>query len=284
MEKVFDINNFAIDHVLRGIMTSGSDGSLMWSINQISEPSLSVTTENAQAVDALGGTIVEFDRAKKAEFSAQNSLFDLSLYAAQQGNEKKVADKTETVTAPAFETITVPAVVTDPVRLSHKPNTAPTEIYYLKGDDTLGQAVKRSDTSGAGVFTYDEATQAITFPTDAKPGDPYFVQYEYEATQAVSVTGDAINFPKSGKFIMEVLGTDICNPSTLIHAFIVFPNAKLDANVDVSFTTDGNHPFKIRANQSYCDRKKVLFKIVIPADEMDEEGGAADTPSEDETV
>lgn len=279
MNKVFDVNNFVIDHVLRGIMTSASDGSLMWSINQIGEPSLSVTTESAEAVDAIGARIAEFDRAKKAEFSAQNSLFDLSLYAAQQGTEKAVASDTETILAPAFETITVPANVATPIRLSHKPNTPPTEIYALNGDDTLGKAVKCSKTAGNGVFTYDAENQTVTFPADAKAGEQYFIQYEYEAKQAVSVTGDAINFPKSGKFVMEVLGADVCKPDTLVHAYVIFPNAKLDANVDVSFTTDGKHPFKIKANPSYCDRQKVLFKIVVPAEETDtpaEEGSAAD--------
>lgn len=270
MKKTFDVNNFAIDHVLRGIMTSAADGSLMWSINQISEPSLSVTTESTEAVDALGARIIEFDHSKKAEFSAQNSLFDLSLYAAQQGSGKEVATETKTVTVPAFETILVPDNVSDPVKLAHKPNTAPVEIYYMKGDNTFGKVVKCGAAAAEGLFSYDEETQAITFHTDAKSGDQYFVQYEYEATQAVAVTGDAINFPKSGRFVMEVLGSDTCDPGTLIHAYVVFPNAKLDANVDVSFTTDGKHPFKIKANPDYCDREKVLFKIIVPSEETDD--------------
>ena len=66
---------------------------------------------------------------------------------------------------------------------------------------------------------------------------------------------------------MEVLGTNVCEPTTLVHAYIVFPNAKLDANVDVSFTTDGNHPFTLQAQQAYCDKEKVLFKVIIPNEE-----------------
>ena len=88
--------------------------------------------------------------------------------------------------------------------------------------------------------------------------------YEYESQNAVAVSGDAVNFPKAGKFIMEVLGTDVCDPTTLIHAYIIFPNAKLDANVDITFATDGTHPFTLKANQAYCDSKKTLFSIVIP--------------------
>lgn len=263
----FDVNNFVIDRVLRGLMTSSADGSVMWSINQITDPSLSVTSETAEAVDAIGTTIATFNRGKKAEFTANNSLFDLGLYAAQNGVEKEIATDSETILAPAFETITVPAQVTTPVKLAHKPTKAPTEIYLLKGDGTMGEKLVYNATSGSGKFTYDETEGAITFPSGATAGTQYFVVYEYAATRAVAVTGDAVNFPKAGKFIMEVLGTDVCDQSTLIHAYIVFPNAKLDANVDVSFTTDGNHPFTIQAQQAYCDKKKTLFQIVVPDEE-----------------
>ena len=259
----FDVNNFVIDHVLRGVMTSTADGSMMWSINQITEPSLSVTTETAEAVDALGSQIASFDRGKNAEFSANNSLFDLGLYAAQNGNNKEIAgDNVETIVSPAFETIDVTSAAS--VTLKHTPNAQIKEIYGLKGDGTLGVKYTVGTQATATAFVHTEGTASITIPTGLAVGSQLFVMYEYESTSAVAVNGDAVNFPKAGKFIMEVLGTDVCDPTTLIHAYIVFPNAKLDANVDVSFTTDGNHPFTIKAQQAYCDKKKRLFSIIIP--------------------
>lgn len=263
----FDLNNFVIDRVLRGLMTSTADGSVMWSINQITDPSLNVTSETAEAVDAMGSPIATFNRGKQAEFSAQNSLFDLGLFAAQNGVEKEIASVDAKIVAPAFETISVPTTVSTPVALKHTPTAIPAEIYQLKGDDTMGEKLVYSATAGTGKFTYDESTHEITFPSAAVAGTEYFVQYEYESESAVAVTGDAINFPKAGKFIMEVLGTDVCDPSTLIHAYIVFPNAKLDANVDITFATDGNHPFTLQAQQAYCDKKKTLFQIIIPDEE-----------------
>ena len=259
----FDVNNFVIDHVLRGVMTSTADGSMMWSINQITEPSLAVTTETAEAVDALGSQIASFDRAKNAEFTANNSLFDLGLYAAQNGNAKEIAGaNVETITTPAFETIEVTDAAS--VTLKHAPKAQIKEIYGLKGDGTLGVKYTVSTQATEDNFVHAEGTNTITIPKNLVKGSQLFVMYEYEATAAVAVNGDAVNFPKAGKFIMEVLGTDVCDPTTLIHAYIVFPNAKLDANVDVSFTTDGNHPFTIKAQQAYCDSKKRLFSIIVP--------------------
>lgn len=204
----FDINNFVIDHVLRGLMTSTADGSVMWSINQITDPNLSVTSETAEAVDALGTPIATFNRSKKAEFSASNSLFDLGLYAAQNGVEKQVADADHKIVVPAFETITVGASTT--VTLKNTPKVALTEIYQLKGDGTLGTKYTASTVADGEHFVYSAGS--ITLPTGLTEGSQLFALYEYEKTEAVAVTGDAINFPKAGKFIMEVLGTDVCDP------------------------------------------------------------------------
>ena len=259
----FDVNNFVIDHVLRGVMTSTADGSYMWSINQITEPSLSVTTETSEAVDALGSKIATFDRAKNAEFSANNSLFDLGLFSAQNGRDKEVASADATITTPAFETLTYDGQ-TSVIALAHIPNEEIETIYALNGDGTLGTAYSSGGSASATKFVYNSDDHTITVPTGLNAGTQLFVMYEYEAENAVAATGDAINFPKAGKFIMEVLGTDVCDPTTKIHAYVIFPNAKLDANVDISFTTDGNHPFKILAQQSYCDSEKILYKIVIP--------------------
>ena len=263
----FDVNNFVIDHIIRGLMTSSSDGSVMWSINQVTEPSLSVTSETAEAVDALGSPNATFNRGKKAEFSANNSLFDLGLFAAQNGVKKEIASNSEKIIVPAFETIKVPTTNTTPVALAHVPTATPTEIYQLKGDGTMGEKLVYNSTSGTGKFTYDEPSHAITFPTASVAGDEYFIQYEYEATRAVSVTGDAVNFPKAGKFIMEVLGCDVCDQTTLVHAYVIFNNFKLSPDFDWSIATDGAHPFSGKAQQAYCDKEKRLFSIVIPSEE-----------------
>ena len=266
----FDINNFVIDHVIRGMMFSTADGSYMWSINQITDPSLSITSETADAVDALGSVIASFNRGKAAEFSASNSLFDLGLFAAQQGVTKTVASETAKIVVPAFETLTIASGETTKV-LKHTPVEVNAEgkpvlkaLYQLKGDGTLGTKYEVGTSASATKFVFDGDTNTITLPTGLAVGTELLAMYDYENASAVSVSGDAINFPKAGRFVMEILGTDTCDPTTLIHAFLEFPNAKLDAAVDVSFTTDGNHPFTIKANQNYCDSKKLLFNLIIP--------------------
>ena len=269
MAKV--INNFVIDHVLRGIMVK-KNGEYMWSINQITNPSLDVSlSDTAQAVDALGTPIAEFDRGRSAEFSAENSLFDLGLYAAQLGREKEEASAEAVIVMPSFEEYEVTGKVTEGEdvekwTLAHTPKANIEIIYLLNGDGTLGKSYKSGTAASDTEFVYEDGT--ITLPTDVKAGESVlFAMYEYEAKSGVAVTANAINFPKRGKFIMEVLGCDVCDQEELIHAFVEFPNAKLDGNVDYSFTTDGTHPFTIRAMQDYCNKEKVLFRVIVPDEE-----------------
>lgn len=59
----FDLNNFVIDRIVRGIAIAQDNkdtqalgvgaGEILFSINQITNPSLSCTSESTDAVDAL---------------------------------------------------------------------------------------------------------------------------------------------------------------------------------------------------------------------------------------
>lgn len=257
----FDVSNFIIDRILRGIMTSTTDGSVMYSINQIENPSLECSADEKTAVDALGTTIQTYHLAKNATLSAENSMFDLNLFATQQGATKKVASASSKIVTPIFENIDVTGTT---VILKHKPTAPITAIYELKGDSTMGKKYVANATATADKFAYDDASKTITLPTSVTVGSQIFVMYEYETENAVEVVASATEFPKAGKFIMEVLGNDVCDPTTLIYAYVIFPNAKLDPNTSINFSTESKHPFSMKAQQAYCDKKKTLFKIVIP--------------------
>lgn len=260
---VFDMSNFIVDRVIRGVALSHTDDSVLFSINQITNPQLTVSSESTDAVDALGVPIQTFYRAKNAELTCENALFDINLLATQSGSVKKVASETDVVVTPAFETIDIDGSAT--YTLKHTPIEAPQRIYYLKGDSTLGEVYTLGTGASATQFMLDGVT--LTPPTGLANGDQLFVIYEYNATQAVSVVNSAQNFPTGCKFVMEVLGTDVCDSTKLIYAFIIFPNFKLSPDFDWTISTDSTHAFSGKAQQEYCSKDKKLFQIVIPGDE-----------------
>ena len=256
-----DINNFIIDRILRGVALSQKDDSVLFSINQIQNASLNCASESTDAVDALGTPIATFFRSKSAEFSAENALFDMNLMATQLGTSKKVATSTNKITVPAMETFTVPAGANPKYELKHTPVTPPAEIYALNGDSTFG--TKYTKDSAASTTNFSIADKTITIPSGVTAGTDMFVMYEYVTDKAVEVVNSATEFPVGCKFVMEVLGCDVCDQTTLIHAYVIFNNFKLSPDFDWSIATDSTHPFSGKAQQDYCDKEKRLFSIVI---------------------
>ena len=165
--------------------------------------------------------------------------------ATQLGTTKKVASSTVKITAPAMESFTYG---TGSYELKHTPKTAPNEIYVLNGDSTFGQKFVKGTNASETEFGITNKTLAL--PTGLKAGDELFVMYDYETENAVEVVNSATEFPVGCKFVMEVLGADVCDQTTLIHAYVIFPNFKLSPDFDWSVATDGSHPFSGKAQQA----------------------------------
>ena len=221
-----------------------------------------MTSESADVTDAIGSVIMKFDRSKSAEFSASNALFDTNLAAAQFGSEKKLADEDIKICVPAYQQCLVKE---GKIELEHVPaGPAGNEIEYiyaLKNDSSLGTKYAKGSTLSASTFTLDAATKTITVPTGVTGMIAVF--YEYETDKAVVLENSASNFTTAGKFVMEVMGKDVCDSAKTYYAYVVFPNAKLKPDMDLSFTTDGGHPFSMTMMQDYCDLEKRLFNIYI---------------------
>lgn len=268
---MFDISSFVIDRAIRGTMFRKGTFDLLWTLTQITDPSLNMTADSEDAVDAIGVPIMTFERNKQCEFSASNALFDLGLLAAQSGTQKKTATGTATIQVTCSEELTIKNGAT--VTLKHIPvGTAGAEVpflYVINPDGTLGTKYEVGATAGAGVFSVNAATKTITPPTDVLVDTKVLAFYDYvadgsEGNGAVQAVADAINFPDAGRFLLEVLGHDTCDITTKYYAYIDFPAAKLSSEFDINLTTDGQHPFTLRCMQDYCDHEKKLFTVTVP--------------------
>lgn len=219
----FDLSNFVIDRILRGVAVSQGDnaklglqkGDVLFSLNQITNPSLSCTSESTDAVDALNVPIATFYRAKSAEFSAENALFDMNLLATQSGTIKENA-ATKGFDAPCFDTIDLVAGTTT-YTLQHAPKaTAGVKVYALNGDGTLGEKVAvESAAADRKIAISGKTVTVVMGSTGFADGEQLFFMYEYAAGAdgegAVRVVNSATNFPVGCKFIMEILGADVCD-------------------------------------------------------------------------
>lgn len=265
----FDVNALAIHKVIRGSMYHSSTDALLWSVSQIKDFSLSVTTDTLTISDKDDIPIMEFDKAKTCECTGTNAIFDMALLAAQSGTSKVLSDDTE-FTSFAQEIITIPSSGTT-VSLKHTPAAAAAAgipyIYKIKGDDSTTATYAYAATADATHFSF--TTTTLTFPTGLTAGDRLVVPYEYTANatdEAVKVTNTATDFPVSGKFVLEILAHDPCSVSEDHYAMLIMPNAKLSGAFDWSMASDAGHPFSLKAMQAYCDSTKKLWDFIVPED------------------
>lgn len=149
--------------------------------------------------------------------------------ATQLGTAKKVASSGSKITAPAMESFTYG---TGTYELKHAPKAAPNEIYVLNGDSTFGKKFVKGTAASDSEFAITNKTLAL--PTGLAATDELFVMYDYETDSAVEVVNSATEFPVGCKFIMEVLGCDVCDQTTLVHAYVIFNNFKLSPDFDWS--------------------------------------------------
>lgn len=239
-------------------------------LTSLEDSSLNTTAEGEEITDAIGALITTLYRAKKAEFSATNSLMSLDLAAAQYGTEKEVGSSTAKITDYAYEIITIEtegegeSATIKPVKLAHEPNVASIKWIYAIENNEIGTAypVESTATETAAVVAADGT---ITLPTAVTSGKIY-VEYTYEAENAVRIVNKASNFPEAVSVVIYAYFRDVCNENKIYSGKIICPKAKLNPeSVELALTSTGKHPFSFVINRDYCaeEGEDTLFEIVL---------------------
>lgn len=271
----FNIDNLLIKKVRRVVFSDSATGDIYFNASEIENPSLNITSENTQKTDALGSPIATFYNGDSAEFSAENSLFSLGILAAQFGSEIEQASASNKIVTPCVETIKVkeksPGVQNDTIELKHVPTggvkgSEIPSIYVLQKNKALGKKYTVAPTKSATSFEIDAATKTITLPTDPDitKDTVIFVSYEYEADSAVKVDKMSGNEPLSGKAIVHVIFCDPCNKQTEYAGWLVFGNAQLSPEVDLTFDTESTHPLSFTCQKEWCDEEGKLLSVIVP--------------------
>lgn len=257
-----NLNNIVVDRVLRGIFSDKHDN-IIFSLNQVQDLSMNQTSESQEVTDALGVSIMELMRAKALEVSANNAIYDFNLLASQYGTEKVTATSEAKLVVPMMETFDGDKAEHT---LKHMPKTAPSAIYALNGDSTLGAKFVPGTAASDTEFVYEDGK--ITLPTNPAEGVEYFVMYEYESENAIEIVNTADKFAKMGKMTFEILAYDVCDPETKLFGYLILDRFQLSNDFDWSIGGDSQqHAFSGKAHVSYCDKDKRMCRVVIVDDE-----------------
>lgn len=277
MSKTFDKNELVLDRIRYLTASDLENKQLLFRLTSLEEPALNCTAEADEIIDAYGSTITTIYKAKKAEFSATNSLFSLGLAAEQFGAKKEIAglknykygnevDETATITMPVSEALDIK---NGKITLSYEACEDIPYIYALNNKDI-------GDVYRAGAVDPSEVPDTDTFLSETKDGKTVitvpsgvtgkiFVEYKYKTTKAVRVSNKASEFPRSVSLNIYAYFRDVCNDNLKYSGVIICPKAKINPEqVDIALSTTGKHAFNFKMMKDYCDEiNDELFSIIV---------------------
>lgn len=255
----FNVNELILDKVRSLTAHDMSNGEMLFRLTSLEDPSLQTTAEGEEVVDAIGALITTLYRAKKATFSASNSLISLDLAAAQFGAKKEVASSDNKITVPTYEILTVAEGATE-VTLKKKPVGTVKYIYALANNE-IATRYEAGATASETAFVIDESGK-ITVPTGLT--GKIYVEYSFESENANRVVNKTSEFPEACSVKIYAYFRDKCNENLVYSGVIVANKAKLNPeSVELALTSTGKHPFEFQMMRDYCDEEAELFSIIV---------------------
>lgn len=258
----FNKNEVLLDRVRSLTCHDLETKKMLLRLTSLEDPSLNTTAEGEEVVDAIGALITTLYRAKKATFSASNSLMSLDLAAAQYGAKKEVANSTNKIVDYTYEILKVDGAS---VKLAHAPIAGSIKWIYTIENNEVGTAYDATKAVASDIEAVVADDGTITLPTSVTSGKVY-VEYAYETENAVRVVNKASEFPSAVSVVIYAYFRDVCNENKVYSGKIICPKAKLNPeSVELALTSTGKHPFEFVINRDYCaeEGQDELFEIII---------------------
>lgn len=280
----FNVNELVLDKVRSLTAHKLDDGEMLFRLTSLEDPSLSCTAESEEVVDAIGALITTLYRAKKATFSASNSLISLDLAAHQYGTEKEIGSSTNMIEVPTYDILTVSGGKVAPKKMPTytevEVDGVKTKVYdigyiYTLENNEIGTTYAHDLTDTAATtekFIVKEVEDdkqvvtgvEITVPTTVKDGTKIYVDYKYKTEKANRISNKTSQFPESCSMKIYAYFRDKCNDNTIYSGIIISPKAKLNPEqVELALTSTGKHAFEFTMMRDYCDEDAELFSIIV---------------------
>lgn len=257
---MFNKNELILDKVRSLVTHDLTTGQLLFRLTSLEEPSLQCTAEGEEITDAIGAVITTLYRAKKATFSATNSLISLDLAAAQYGAKKEVASTEGKIVDHTYDIL---PVVDGAVTLTYVPVSDIKYIYSLVNGE-IGTAYTAGAAASETEFVIDAENKKITVPTGLT--GKVYVEYQYETENAVRIVNRASQYPEACSLTIYAYFKDRCNENLVYSGKIICPKAKLNPEqVELALTSTGKHAFEFTMMKDYCadEGEDELFTIIV---------------------
>lgn len=278
-----DLSTFVPERPIYAV-GENSDGSLSWMTNQLMDFQITVDAEEDTKTDANGNTIFSISRAKSCDVSFTTPLLTLELVASMNGSEVERGSETNLISVPKFETVKLVATsgkvsidtTTTTISLAQavrNSGTVGTPAYkisaaFLTKDGSTRKKLERgvgTPTSGEFVFTKGSgsADTITVLNADYDEGSSILITYEYDTASAIQIVNSAEEFPVASVVKVLVRGYDICDKTSPIYAYFIFPAAKFQTNYTLGMALDQNIDCNLTCSYDYCSEARELYRMVV---------------------
>lgn len=278
-----DLSTFVPERPIYAV-GENSDGSLSWMTNQLMDFQITVDAEEDTKTDANGNTIFSISRAKSCDVSFTTPLLTLELVASMNGSEVERGSETNLISVPKFETVKLVATsdkvsigtTTTAISLAQavrNSGTVSTPAYkvsaaFLTKDGSTRKKLEKglsTPTSGEFVFTKGSgsADTITVLNADYDEGASILITYEYDTASAIQIVNSAEEFPVASVVKVLVRGYDICDKTSPIYAYFIFPAAKFQTNYTLGMALDQNIDCNLTCSYDYCSEARELYRMVV---------------------
>ena len=238
----FTLDDIVIDRIQMAVAEK-TDGTLLYTLTQLSEATIETTAESKEARSAEGSLIKKFYQGKAGTFTATNAMLNLNVIGAASGTDKTVASSSAMIQMPK---VLIANKGTTSVTLVDGTNetlvAGTVKVNALGNNGAMGKAYTLG-TAGASDTEFTISGNTLTLPTDAS-ADRFVIKYERKTANAVKITNASDKFPGTVKLTLKALAVDPCEPDTLRACYIIIPSFQVSPEISITLSTEGTLDYK----------------------------------------
>ena len=261
----FTLDDIVIDRIQMATAEK-TDGTLLYTLTQLSEATIETTAESKEARSAEGSLIKKFYQGKAGTFTATNAMINLNVIGAASGTDKVVGSANNMIQMPKIVIVNKGTSSVDLVDGTNETLvTGTVKVNALGNNGAMGKEYKLG-TSAPSDTEFSLTGNTLALPTDAT-ADRFVIKFERKAANAVKITNASDKFPGTVKLTLKALAVDPCEPDTLRSCYIIIPSFQVSPELSITLSTEGTLDYKGDMQISYCSADKELYTIVMCGDD-----------------
>lgn len=258
----FTLDGIVIDRIQMGIAETTDQQTLLYTLTQLTEPTIEVSAESKDATDANGTLIKRFYTGKTGTFTAQNAFIDFNILGAATGSGKELASASNVLTIPRIIYVdNTEANRTNGVTITDTVVEGSVHVNAIANNGTMGKAYTLGAGGDADTFAFSAGKLVLPVDTTA---DRFVVKYDRTVDRdAVRVANKANKYPDTIRLTLKALAIDPCDAGTVRACYIVLPSFQVSPETSIDLQTESTLEYTGELQVDYCSKDKTLYEIYM---------------------